>query len=105
MNGSQQHVWNEPEMKIKGDFSVLLFSKLSLSAYMELLGGIYVRDISGNTKTLTPGVDAGFSAEYQLIKRLSVFAQVNNLFNDKYQRWYGYEAYGLNIYGGIRFKF
>ena len=105
MNGSQQHVWNEPEMKIKGDFSVLLFSKLSLSAYMELLGGIYVQNIGGNTKTLTPGVDAGFSAEYQLIKRLSVFAQVNNLFNDKYQSWYGYEAYGLNIYGGIRFKF
>jgi len=105
MNGSLPHIWNEPQIKIKGDFSVLLFDKLSVSAYLALMGGTYALDISGNTQTLAPAFDAGFGAEYPLIKRLTVFAQVNNLFDDKYQRFYGYQAYGLNVYGGLRLKF
>jgi outer membrane receptor protein involved in Fe transport len=47
----------------------------------------------------------GGNAEYQIVPRLSVFVQLNNLLNNKYQRWQYYEAYGLNIYGGLRLKF
>ena len=104
-SGSLPHVWHEPNMKIKGDFMVNPLPKLSVTAYLALLGGIYARDASGNTVKLNTIADAGVGAEYLFIKRLSVFVQVNNLFNNKYQRWYGYEAYGLNVYGGIRLKF
>ena len=100
-----KYVWQEPDMKIKCDFIVTPFSKLSVTAYLALIGGIYARDIAGNIVKLETITDAGINAEYQIIPRLSVFAQVNNLFNDKYQRWLGYQAYGLNIYGGLRLKF
>jgi outer membrane receptor protein involved in Fe transport len=70
-----------------------------------VLGGIRARDVMFNALTLNPATDVSLSAEYQIIPRLSAFMQVNNLLNNKYQRWYGYEVYGFNIYGGLRLKF
>lgn len=103
--GSQKYVWQEPNMKLKGDLAINLSSKFMVSMYIALLSGIHARNISQGIVTLNPVTEMGTNAEYQIISRLSAFLQVNNLLNDKYQRWYGYEAYGLNIYGGIRLKF
>ncbi|MFI5196930.1 MAG: hypothetical protein ACHQD8_07550, partial [Chitinophagales bacterium] len=99
-NGSLPHVWHEPNTKIKCDFIITPLSQLTVTAYLALLGGIYAKDIAGNIVKLDMIADAGCNAEYQFIPRLSAFVQVNNLFNDKYQRWRGYQVYGLNIYGG-----
>jgi hypothetical protein len=102
---TEQYAWHLPTMKIKGDFMIMPVRKLIVTAYLALLGGIYVKDYNHNPVKLSTIADIGGNIEYQMIPRLSVFLQVNNLFNDKYQRWYGYQAYGLNIYGGIRLKF
>ncbi len=104
-NGNLQHVWHEPALKIKGDFTALIASKLTVSVYLSILGGIYAKDATHNAVLLKPVADLGGNAEYQVIPRLSAFVQLNNLLNNNYQRWYGYQAYGLNIYGGLRLKF
>lgn len=105
-NGSkQQYVWHRPGTKIKGDFEVTIIPKLTAGAYMSVIGGIHAIDITGKAVTLDPGIDVGGNMEYQIVKRLSVFVQINNILNNTYQRWYGYDAYGLNIYGGLRLKF
>ena len=82
--------------------------KFVARTYFALLSGIHARDTLGppaRIVTLQPIADLGVSAEYSIISRLSAFAELDNLLNDKYQRWYGYQAYGLNIYGGLRLKF
>jgi hypothetical protein len=99
------HVWQQPNTKIKGDFMIMPTPKLTVTAYLTMLDGIYAQDLGGNVIKLNTIFDVGGNAEYQFTKRLSAFVQLNNLFNSKYQRWYGYEAYGLNIYGGLRLKF
>ena len=104
-NGNLPYVWGEPNTKIKGDFTVLLFSKLTVTAYLAFLDGIYGRDGNNHTVKLDPIADIGGSAEYQVIPRLSFFVQLDNLLNDRYQRWVGFEGYGINVYGGLRFKF
>jgi len=104
-NGSQPYVWGEPGTKIKGDFTVLLFSKLTVTAYLAFVDGIYGIDGAKHVMELNPFADLGGSAEYQVISRLSFFVQLDNLLNDRYQRWPGFEGYGINIYGGLRFKF
>jgi hypothetical protein len=30
---------------------------------------------------------------------------MNNIFNNKYERWHQYPVYGFNILGGIVFRF
>ncbi|MCD6012504.1 MAG: hypothetical protein K0Q79_2366 [Flavipsychrobacter sp.] len=105
-NGTQLYVWHEPTLRIRGDFSAKLFSKLNVSVYLSVLDGIYARDFAThNPILLDPVLDVGGNAEYQIVPRLSAFVQLNNIFNNNYQRWYGYDAYGINIYGGLRLKF
>lgn len=104
-NGILEHVWHEPAVKIKGEFTAEPLPKLTVTAYLALLGGIYALDNNHNSILLNPIFDIGGNAEYQIIPRLSAFIQINNLLNNTYQRWYGYQAYGINIYGGLRLKF
>ena len=103
--GSQQYVWEQPSLHLKGDLTVNPLPELSITAYFSVLSGMYARDAANRIVQMSPCTDLGGSAEYRLHTRLSVFAQVSNLLNSKYERWYGYQAYGLNIYGGLRLKF
>lgn len=104
-NGSQAEVWHQPAVRLKADIMVIPVQKLTLTAYLSVLGGIHARDASWSAVTLTPVVDLGLNGEYQIVRRLSAFVQFSNLLNKKYERWSGYEAYGLNVYGGLRLKF
>lgn len=78
---------------------------LTFGARLDVMDGIYAWDTRLGEVKLSPIVDAGLSAEYNITSQFSLFIQVNNLFNSKYQRWYGYESYGVNVFGGLRFKF
>ena len=102
---AQAYVWHQPALRIKGDLMLHPLPKLTATAYIAVLGGIHARDITYAERTLKAAADIGLSGEYQIIPRLSAFLQVNNLLNNKYERWLGYQAYGINIYGGVRLKF
>ena len=99
------YVWGAPDVKIKGDFSIVPLPKLTVTAYLALLSGIWERNINGQPVKSAAITDLGGNAEYQVVRRLSAFVQIDNLLNEKYQRWAGYQSYGLNIYGGLRLKF
>lgn len=104
-NGSLPYVWGMPATKIKADFVIMPITKLTFTAYLLIEGGIYAQDSYTHIIKLNSFADIGGSGEYQIIPRLSVFLQLNNILNNQYQRWLGYQAYGLNIYGGLRLKF
>lgn len=104
-NSTDQYVWHEPTTRIAADASFNVTPKLTASAFFYFLGGIHAMDVTHNAITLNPVTDFSLGAEYLVIPRLSVFAQINNVLNNKYQRWYRYEVYGFNIYGGLRLKF
>jgi len=99
------YAWQVPDKKLRADFIITPFPKLTLTAYLAVLGGIYARNAALQPVKLDMITDLGGNAEYQVIPRLSAFLQLNNLLNQKYERWYGYPSYGLNIYGGLRLKF
>lgn len=49
--------------------------------------------------------DANFRLNYQISDQFGLFANGNNLFNDKYDRWYGYEVQGIQLLLGIEIQF
>jgi hypothetical protein len=51
------------------------------------------------------GVDMNAGVEYRITRQLNLWFQMNNLFNDKYERWHQYPVYGFNVLGGIVFTF
>jgi len=103
--GSQLYVWHLPSVIVKADLAVRPIEKLLVTAYLSQLGGVHAINSNGYVVTLSPALDLGGSAEYQLVPRLTAFLQISNLLNNKYQRWYGYDSYGFNVYGGLRLKF
>lgn len=103
--GSQPYAWHQPATCIKGDVSAAPVKDLSVTAYISILGGIYAINRNGNAAVLSPITDIGIYGEYLLRPRLSVFLQGSNLLNSNYERWSGYQSYGLNVYGGLRLKF
>jgi hypothetical protein len=52
-----------------------------------------------------PAFDVNAGAEFRINKNFNVWLQMNNLFNDKYQRWNQYQVFGFNILGGLVYSF
>jgi len=51
------------------------------------------------------GFDMDAGIEFRITRQLNLWLQMNNLLNDKYERWNQYQSYGFNILGGIVFSF
>lgn len=101
----QEKVWHEPGLSIKTDLSYQPTEKLTLTAYGNFMNQIYAKNRNHETIKLDGIFDLGVGMHYKLFSRLSVFAQVNNLLNNKYMRWNSFQAFGLNAYGGLQFQF
>ena len=54
--------------------------------------------------TLKPYTLLNVYAEYGLLKKLKIFADLRNILNTKYNEIYGYSAPRFNGYGGLRFQ-
>ncbi|MFA6152890.1 MAG: TonB-dependent receptor [Chitinophagaceae bacterium] len=98
-------IWQTPTRRLNGDFQWNPIPELNFNAYGAYVSGSYALDSNLNEIKLKAFIDLGFGAEYLAMKKLSFFINCNNLLNNKYQRWNGYQAYGINIYGGLRLKF
>lgn len=51
------------------------------------------------------GFDLNAGAEFRLTRNFNVWFQMNNIFNNRYERWNRYEVFGFNILGGIVYNF
>lgn len=101
----QEKVWHEPGLSIKTDLSYQPTENLMLTAYGNVMNQIFSKNRNHETIKLDGIFDIGVGMQYKLFPRLSVFAQVNNLLNNKYMRWNSFQAFGLNAYGGLQFQF
>ncbi|HXB94512.1 MAG TPA: hypothetical protein VNU70_05115 [Puia sp.] len=77
------------------------YAKLDLFAF----SGAPYRVSSGAAFKGDNGVDMNAGVEFRITRQLNLWFQMNNLFNDKYQRWHQYPVYGFNVLGGIVFSF
>jgi len=49
--------------------------------------------------------DLNGGIEYKISKQFNLWVQMNNIFNNRYERWHQYPVYGFNVLGGIVFNF
>ena len=77
-----------------------------ISALNINLGYDYVKrkEVEGYSK-MTAINDLHIGASYNVFKGVSVYAQVHNLLNKKYQYYLDYPAQGFNFLGGLSFRF
>lgn len=56
-------------------------------------------------KSLGVIADANIGAEFRYTKRISIFANFNNVAAQRYKRWYGYPVQGFQFMAGATFRF
>jgi len=98
-------VWHEPMVRLGGILKWQPVEKLHLNVQADFWDGMYALTETGANKKMPAFLDLSAGAEYQVIPRLSLFLQVNNILGTQYERWYQYPVYGFNILGGLRLKF
>ena len=50
-------------------------------------------------------LDMNAGVEFRITRQVNLWLQLNNLFNEKYERWHQYPVYGFNLLGGIVYSF
>ncbi len=98
-------VWHEPALSFLVDMKYHPRKKFWMTSYMNLIAKNYALNSLHETIQLDPIFDMGIGAEYALRSKFSLFFNAQNLLNNKYERWYHYQTYGFNVFGGIRLKF
>jgi outer membrane receptor protein involved in Fe transport len=98
--------WHLPnfEMNINAKYR-LLDDKLTLKGELYNAGGISYLDENGDQQNTGALFDLNFGAEYQINDKIGLFVDLNNVTNQKFQRWYKYPNFGFNMMGGITVKF
>ncbi len=78
---------------------------LQVKAELFMENGVPYRDEEGLAQNLNGLFDISMGAEYFFSKNFGAFLQVNNIANNRRQRWYRYPTFGLNALGGINLRF
>lgn len=54
---------------------------------------------------LDPAFDVNAGVEFKVAPKLNAWVQMNNIFNNKYERWKQYPVLGFNVLAGITYNF
>ncbi len=97
--------WNTVPMELTSSLRWWAFKQVMLKAdFYAFAGGNYLAN--GNiAKNFKGGSDLSAGMEFKVNKMFSAWLDVNNILNDKYERWHNYQVYGLNLLGGVRVNF
>lgn len=98
--------WHTPDLTANFTTKTdLLNNKLSITGELFFATAPWYLDLEGNKKKLSPLFDISGKASYKIAKSSNLFLEVNNLFNQKYRKWYQYPSYGINILAGLELSF
>ncbi|MEO6488667.1 MAG: hypothetical protein ABIO04_01910 [Ferruginibacter sp.] len=97
--------WNTIPVEITGSLKWWAYKQVMLKADFYMFGGGNYLQKGNLSYKFKSGSDLSAGAEFKINKHFSAWLDVNNIFNNKYERWHGYEVYGLNLLGGIRYDF
>lgn len=97
--------WGTIPLEISASMRWWAFKQVMLkSDFRAFTGGPYL--LKGNVnKTLSGAADLSAGLEFAITKQFSAWMDINNIFNNKYERWHNYQVYGLNVLGGVIYKF
>ena len=101
--------WNLPTTKLTAGTNIHVNKKITVNGALLIRGETNDRLPTSATAyrvvTLPSFADLSGGIDYKVSKRFSIFAQANNLLNNKYQTYLYYPTVGFNIFGGLSVSF
>lgn len=101
---SEAHAWNKPKWEADMSANVRITRNFSVDANVFVDGERYAK-LGDLSIRMRPKVDINFGASYSYFNWFTVFAKVNNVINNPYQNFYGYDVQGFNVLAGAAFSF
>jgi len=102
---NNSHAWGMIPIQFDASLRWWAYKRLLIKADLNAFGGapyLLKKDVSN---TLSGGSDLSAGMEFVINKKFSAWLDLNNIFNNTYQRWYNYPVYGLNVLAGVIYKF
>lgn len=97
--------WGLYPLKLTGSLRWNAFEQLLLKADLAAFSGAKALLKNGDVKNMKGGTDLSAGAEFKLNKQFSVWLDMNNILNSKYEIWNNYPVYGFQVIGGILVHF
>ena len=97
--------WNTVPMEFTGSLRWWAFDQVLLKTDFYAFGGGNYLSKGNIAGTFNTGTDLSAGVEFKVNKMFSAWLDVNNILNNKYERWHNYQVYGLNLLGGVRVSF
>ena len=101
---NEQYAWNMPKYEAQLNTDIRINPNFTVSANMYYEGTRYAK-IGNLAIPMHDKVDINLGANYSYNKWLTIFGKINNLINNKYQNYYGYDVQGTNMMVGAAFSF
>lgn len=104
---NEDKAWHLPSLTLNAgvSYTTLEDKSLTLKGEFFLENGVPFKDSNMEAANLNTLFDVSVGADYKISEQLGVFLQINNLANNKRQRWQYYPVYGLNFLAGITTRF
>lgn len=102
---SEEHAWNKPVWEADLATTVRITRNFSVNATGFFEGERWAKLGSLDSVRMRPKVDINLGASYSYSNWFTFFAKVNNIINNPYQNYYGYDVQGFNVLGGIALSF
>jgi len=103
---NQEKPWHLPALTVNvGGRYVTMEDKLVLRGDFFLENGVPYLNDDGEAETLNTLFDISLGAEYFFSEHIGGFLHLNNIANNRRQRWQHYPTFGINAQAGIVAKF
>ncbi|UZO80893.1 TonB-dependent receptor [Aquimarina sp. ERC-38] len=110
---NEEKAWNLPEIKISISSNYQINEQWSAGAQLFYVGERFEVDNTINFNnnepqpfvTIDSYLDANLNIGYRINEQWSVFAKGNNLLGNMYERWLHYPVQGIQVLGGVTYKF
>ena len=99
------YAWGLVPVEITGSAMWKPLKDLQVKADLFYLGGSMYKTGSIPPSRLSPGLDLNIGGEFYVQKNGRIWLQMNNLFNNTYQRWNQYPVFGFNVMAGVVYSF
>ncbi len=111
---TEQRAWNLPQYHFGTKAMYNLGNKIIASIEASVIGRRYAKRYDFEVPPagdenyvlrLKDFTDVNLNIEYRYTKRLSGYLRLNNLVHQQYQLWLEYPAWGINVHGGVTYRF
>ncbi len=97
--------WHLIPVELTGSFRWNAFRQVLLKGDLHTFSGAKAKLKGNKVKEVKGGTDLSAGAEFRVNEKFRAWADLNNIFNNKYQRWNNYPVYGFQVMAGIIYNF